>query len=332
MVPSLPTGLTGALDTLLDKLVVPGYSALGPVVRRAWWAADAEPFTGDRHVVVTGASSGLGAATAAGLARLGATVHLVGRSASRLEAAAAEVRRTVPDARLVVRECDVSDLDSARGLVAALQDDLVSLHGLVHCAGIIPERRSTTAQGHELALATHVLGPFVITTGLRPLLHADGDARVVWVSSGGMYPVPAVPGDLQFSQGTYKGVTAYARTKRMQVAVAEELARAWSDPDDAVVHSMHPGWADTPGVSGSIPGFARLTRAILRSPAQGADTIVWLTAAAAAGERSGLFWHDRLPRSTHYLPVQHDDPATRARLWALCRDAAGGLPRSPARS
>ncbi|GAB2916379.1 SDR family oxidoreductase [Rhodococcus aerolatus] len=326
MPPSLPRRLTGTLDTVLDKLVVPGYSALGPAVRRAWWAPDAEPFTGDRHVVVTGASSGLGAATAAGLARLGATVHLVGRTASRLEDAAAVVRRQVPDARLVVRECDVSDLDAARGLVAALQDDLVSLHGLVHCAGIIPERRTTTAQGHELALATHVLGPFVLTVGLRPLLHADGDARVVWVSSGGMYPVPAVPADLQYVQGDYKGVTAYARTKRMQVAVVEQLAEAFTDADDPVVHSMHPGWADTPGVSGSIPGFARLTKAILRSPAQGADTIVWLCAARQAGERSGLFWHDRRPRATHYLPVQHDDPTTRARLWRLCRDAAGGRP------
>lgn len=326
MAPSLPSRLTGTLDTVLDKLVVPGYSALGPVLRQAWWAPDAAALVGDRHVVVTGASSGLGAATAVGLARLGATVHLVGRTASRLEDAAARVREQVPGARLVVRECDVSDLGSVRGLVAALESDLVSLHALVHCAGIIPTERATTAQGHELALATHVLGPFALTVGLRPLLRADGDARVVWVSSGGMYPVPAVPRDLEYAEGQYKGVTAYARTKRMQVAVAEQLARAFRDATDPAVHAMHPGWADTPGVTGSIPGFARLTRAILRSPEQGADTIVWLAASPETGRRSGLFWHDRRPRATHFLPTQHDDTTARRALWDACCEAAGGRP------
>lgn len=320
---TLRTTLTTALDTALDKLVVPGFSALGPRLRRHWWPVDAAPFTGERDVVVTGASSGLGRATAVGLAALGARVHLVGHSASRLEAAAVTIRNQVPRAQLAVRECDISDLDAVRALVTALDDELPALHALVHCAGLIPARRSTSAQGHELAFATHVLGPFALTVGLRTLLAADGDARVVWVSSGGMYPVPAVTRDLEYTAGAYRGVTAYARTKRMQVALAELLADEFTRPTDPVVHAMHPGWAATPGVSGSIPGFASVTATILRTAEEGADTIVWLAAAAEPGRSSGLFWHDRRTRSAQFTPLTHDDPGARTELWRRCVAATG---------
>jgi dehydrogenase/reductase SDR family protein 12 len=88
------------------------------------------------------------------------------------------------------------------------------------------------------------------------------------------------------------------------------------------VHAMHPGWADTPGVTGSIPGFAKVTSTVLRSAEQGADTIVWLAAAAEPARTTGLFWHDRRPRSTQYLPLLHDDPAARARLFETCAQVA----------
>lgn len=315
----VPNLVTDALDTVLDKLVVPGYSALGPALRKRWWAADPTPFPQPVDVVITGASSGLGRAAAEGLAALGATVHLVGRSTERLQASADVIRRSVPDAQLVLRECDVSDLTEAHRLADELERDLDALHGLVHCAGLIPDKRVLTPQGHELALATHVLGPFTLTTRLRPLLR---DGRVVFVASGGMYPVRAVPTDLEFTGGDYSGVTAYARTKRMQVAVSEMLAERFTGPADPVVHAMHPGWADTPGVSSSIPGFAKVTATVLRTPEQGADTIVWLTAAAEPARSTGRFWHDRRTRSPQFLPGAPDDTAARDKLLQLCEHSA----------
>src|SRR4051812_18417502 len=102
---------TRAADTVLDRLVVPGYSLIGPRVRKRWWPADPAPGSlRERHVIVTGASSGLGTATARGLADLGATVHLVGRTVERLDTAADAIRAAVPHADLVVDVCDVSDL------------------------------------------------------------------------------------------------------------------------------------------------------------------------------------------------------------------------------
>lgn len=303
---------TSGLDNLLDVLVVPGFSSIGPALRRHWWAPDAGPFTGKPDVVVTGAGSGLGEATAAGLAALGARVHLVGRNADRLMGAAARIRKDLPTADLVVHEADVSNLDSVRVLGTELGHG--PIHAVIHNAGVIPPKRTLSAQGHEMAFATHVLGPLALTFALRERLQADKDGRVIWVSSGGMYSAPLVR-DLEFSTGEYKGVRAYARTKRMQVVLAELLAEHFADPNDPVVHSMHPGWAATPGVTGSIPGFAKLTKPILRTAASGADTAVWLAAADLPEHSSGGFWHDRRVRSTHFLPWQHDDPGLRDHLW-----------------
>ena len=320
---SLLSPLASLADTALDKLVIPGYSKIGPWLRKNWWPADPAPFGRPVDIVVTGGSSGIGAATAAGLTALGARVHLVGRKLDRLQSSAAKIRLKQPDAELVSHECDIGDLDSVREFTRQLLGELDSLHGLVHCAGIMPPERKETGQGHELAFATHVLGPYLVTKGLRPLLQADGDGRVVFVSSGGMYTA-GLETDLEYTSGEYKGVRAYARTKRMQVVLTEKLGTAFSGPDDPVVHSMHPGWVNTPGVSDSIPGFGKVAGPVLRSPELGADTIVWLLASPEAAQSTGLFWCDRRPRATHYLPWQQDDPAARAHLWQACLDTEAG--------
>ncbi|MET3805904.1 NAD(P)-dependent dehydrogenase (short-subunit alcohol dehydrogenase family) [Nakamurella sp. UYEF19] len=314
-------GAYAVLDDVLDLLVVPGYSAIGPGLRKRWWPADAAHFDGKLDIVVTGGSSGIGEAAASSLAALGARIHLVGRKAGRLEDSAGRIRKAVPAADLVVHEADISDLDAVRSLAADLDGSVDSVRALIHCAGLIPPERALSAQGHEMALATHVLGPFLLTHLLRARMRADGDARVIWVSSGGMYSSPLVR-DLEFTDGPYKGIRAYARTKRMQVTMAELLGERWPDDRDPVVHSMHPGWAATPGVTGSIATFAKVTRPILRTPEQGADTIVWLAAAAGPtgpSATTGQFWHDRRVRPTYYLRWQHDDPAARAHLWERCQ-------------
>lgn len=313
--------VAGVVDAAMDRAVVPGYSRIGSSVRRRFWAADPPPFPAPIDIVVTGGSSGLGAATARRLAELGARVHLVGRSAHRLDASATEIRHTAPGADLVIHECDISDLDAVAALVTTLTEQVTSIHALVHCAGVMPPQRTETPQKHELAFATHVLGPVALTMGLRQLF--DAGSRVVFVSSGGMYPVPLQTTDIEFTRGEYSGLTAYARTKRMQVVVTEQLAERFTEPDDPVVHSMHPGWADTPGVTDSIPLFGSVMKPILRTADDGADTIVWLSASDDALASSGLFWHDRKPRPTHYPSWRKDSPQAREALWDAVVRATG---------
>jgi len=162
-----------------------------------------------------------------------------------------------------------------------------------------------------------VLGPHLLTAELRPLLLADSDARVVFVSSGGMYTSRLRVDDPEFREGEFDGTTAYARTKRMQVTLAELWAKRFAGLGVAV-HSMHPGWADTPGITDSLPRFARVLGPILRSAEEGADTAVWLLACEVAGRTSGLFWHDRRPRPTSYLPFTRPTEHDAERLWDYC--------------
>jgi NAD(P)-dependent dehydrogenase (short-subunit alcohol dehydrogenase family) len=128
--------------------------------------------------------------------------------------------------------------------------------------------------------------------------------------------------DLQSTRKEYKGSIAYARAKRGQVILTELWAERLAD-DGVVVHAMHPGWADTPGVEESLPIFRRVTKPFLRTPEQGADTIVWLAASEVAAETSGKFWLDRRPRSTHRLRSTVEAVDDRQGLWDALNDLAG---------
>lgn len=309
-------------DRVLDRSVVGGYSKLGYAVRRRFWPADPpEGALAGRAVLVTGAGAGLGRATAAGLARLGATVHLLVRRTEKGERARDAIAEEVPGADVRVEICDVSDLSAVRAFAADFGSRVPRLHALVHNAGVLPPERTESVDGHELTLATHVLGPCLMTRLLEDQLAADGDARVVFVSSGGMYTQPLRIDDPEYVQGEYNGSKAYARTKRMQVVLAELLAARV--PAGVRVHSMHPGWASTPGITESLPRFSAVLSRALRSAEEGADTVVWLCAADEPGRTSGLFWHDRRTRPTAYLPGRKADDAERARLWTFVSEAIG---------
>lgn len=314
--------LAPVLDIALDRTIVAGWSRLGFLLRSRSWTGDrADPAPGalrGRVAVVTGASAGLGLATATGLARLGATVHLVVRDEQRGERARAAVAAAVPGAGLHVTRCDLSSLaDVARAApaIAAARP-----HALVHNAGVLPPRRTMTAEGHELAMATHVLGPFLLTALVAGAMPPGG--RVLFVSSGGMYAQRLTLDDVGSEQDPYRGTATYARTKRMQVVLAGLWAQRLRDAGVSV-HSLHPGWADTPGLAGSLPRFDRLISGLLRTPQEGADTAVWLAAAPAAAIGSGLFWQDRRPRREHYVPWTRETPTDRARLWSLCEHLTG---------
>lgn len=311
------------LDQFLDRTVVLGYTKVGAAVRRAWWPADPPPGAlAGKVVAVTGANSGLGKATALGAARLGAEVRMLCRDVGRGEAARSEILAAVPGAALRVHRCDVSDLATLPDVAAGLRAEVPRLHALVHNAGVLPPDRAESAQGHELTYATHVLGPHVLTHELRDLLAADGDARVVFVTSGGMYTAPLDLEDLELTHTAYSGTRAYARTKRMQVHLAEEWARELA-PEGVSVQSAHPGWAGTPGLAESLPGFSRLVRPLLRSAASGADTTVWLLAAPEGHATTGLLWHDRAPRPTSYLSRTRPGPGEVRRLWETVVETTG---------
>lgn len=323
---SLSSGVPQILDAVVDRAVVPGYSRFGIALRGRFWADD-DPRAGalsGKTAMVTGANSGIGKATAKALARLGAMVLLTVRNRERGEQARDEILGAVPDAQVWVEVCDMSNLGAVRAFAADLVNRVPRLDVLVHNAGVLPESRSETPDGHEITLATHVLGPILLTETLLPILGIGGDTRITFVSSGGMYTQSIQVDDPEYRQGDYRGAVAYAGTKRMQVALTPILARRWAE-QNVSVYSMHPGWVATPGVAASLPGFQRLTAPILRSPAQGADTVVWL-AATTDTPKPGCFYHDRRPRPEYYLPARRDNEAAAQELWTFCAEAVGISP------
>lgn len=315
-------GSAGVVDAALDRSVVLGFSRIGHAVRRRLpWPAD--PPAGSlrgRHVAVTGATSGLGAATAAGLLRLGATVHLVVRDPDKAAGVRKELVAEVPGGTVDIHRCDVADLDDVRRFAADFTARVPRLDVLVHNAGALPPTRSESPHGHELTMALHVLGPVLMTELLLPSLSGH-EARVVLVTSGGMYAQRLREDDPEYHDGTYSGTTAYARSKRAQVELLPVLQERWGAAG-VRVYATHPGWAATPGVVESLPTFHTLTRPILRDAASGADTTVWLAAEEPPPSGGGL-WHDRRPRPTHFRRGTRTGPQATARMWQWVSEQTG---------
>lgn len=320
-----PMDLRNVVDDLLEVTIVGSFSSIGSAVRsrlHRWRPPAADALRG-ATVLVTGPTSGLGREAAGTFARLGARVILVGRSRDRLSAVRDALVHEHREDRFPIV---VADLSSLADVAAAAEHILATesrLDVLLDNAGAIHAARTETVDGLEATFATMVVGPFALVSGLLPLLRATPGSRVINVTSGGMYAQRLLLDDLQWVSGEpWNGTKAYARAKRAGVALVREWARRI--PADAVRFvTMHPGWADTPGVSAALPGFARVMRPILRSPEQGVDTAIWLATQPADALESGRLYHDRRTRPFDRLPSTRLDASERRRLW----DAVVGLAR-----
>ena len=305
------------LSNALDAAVVPGFSKIGYAIRKRlgnWQPISSFDLRG-KTVVITGPTSGLGEQVARQLALTGANLVLVARNEEKCARVINEIAPLCTGSKPVFVRAEMGDLESVRSACAAIQQQCTHIDVLIHNAGALLNTRQVSPQGIEQTIASHVVGPFLMTTLLLPLMNGG---RVVTVSSGGMYSsgLPAFDkGEtLEMPAHKYGGSKQYAIAKRAQVT----LTKMWSkrEPQTEFV-SMHPGWADTPGVQESIPGFRRVTAPILRSASEGADTIAWLAAVNPLPGASGTFWSDREIRTTHKTPQSKklDTEVNRQSLW-----------------
>jgi len=245
-----------------------------------------------KNCVVTGANSGIGYATAEGLASRGANVYIVCRSKERGEAARSKIQSMTGNESVYLEVCDLSSVNEIKSFASRFTTKDVPIHVLVNNAGLLEHNRTSTSEGHELNFAVNVLGTYTMTELMLPLLEkAAPDSRVITVSSGGMYTTPLTD-DLQFSRGSFDGVEQYSRNKRIQVALTEKWAETYKEKGIGF-YSMHPGWAETPGVAKSLPGFSKSLSGKLRTSDQGADTVIWLALMRKEKLLSGAFYFDR---------------------------------------
>ena len=330
------SGWRSTIDRALEASVVGSFTRIGHAVRRRTERWDDLATSGEgRHVLVTGGNSGIGFATARALLARGAHVTITTRDLARGQQARSALLEDLEavDGRLDVELLDLDRLDSVRALAGRLEGR-APLDVVVHNAGAMFPERSVTEDGLERTWQVHAVAPFLLTMLLVPMLAARPDPRVVWVSSGGMYTERLVVRRVD-SPGGYRPSVAYARAKRAQVELVTELHRRLGDRTGIAFHAMHPGWARTPGVATSLPTFNRIVGPLLRTPEQGADTIVHLALAPGTGgvddpTAGGRFWADRRPRPAHRLARTVCDASERELLWErLMTDAGIERPSGP---
>lgn len=251
-----------------------------------------------KNCVVTGANSGIGFSTAEGLASRGATVYMVCRSKERGEAALAKIQSNTSNPNVHLEICDMSSVGEVKAFASRFSSDHKPLHVLVNNAGILEHKRVITSEGLELNFAVNVASTYALTELMIPLLEkAAPDARVITVSSGGMYTSPLTK-DFQFSESKFDGTEQYARNKRLQVALTEKWAETYGNKGIGF-YSMHPGWAETPGVAKSLPEFSEKLAGKLRTSEEGADTVIWLALQPKEKLVSGAFYFDRAEAPKH---------------------------------
>ena len=310
------------ISNVLDALIVPGFSRIGYISRSRlnnWEDVSTFDLAG-KVIVITGPTSGLGAECVRTLAPTGAQLVLVARNAEKCAAIIDSVASLCTGPQPVCVVAEMGDLASVKNAGQSIAAQFPQVHALVHNAGALLNTRELSPQRTEQTIASHVLGPHLLTTLLLPQLHA-AQGRVITVSSGGMYSaeLPMIgPGrTLEMREDAYNGSKQYAIAKRAQVTLNE----MWAEKERSIhFDAMHPGWADTPGVQESIPKFRQITKPILRSLKQGSDTISWLAAVQPIPGASGSFWSDREIRSIHKIPTtkRSDTRDARTNLWNWC--------------
>lgn len=320
------------IDGAMELAIVPSFSRIGPALRRRLysWTEPAAGMLAGRTALVTGPTSGLGRKTATKLAQLGARVVLAGRDQTRLSQVRDELAAWTGEDRYPTVVVDMSSLRSVRRAVEQIRATELRLDVLVDNAGAIYPQRTETAEGIERTLAVLVVGPYALTSGLLPLLSATPGARVISVTSGGMYTQAAHLDDLAWRMRPFSGPRAYAQGKRIQVALVREWARRFAQSGIAF-NAMHPGWADTPGLAESLPGFSRVMRPLLRTAAEGTDTIVWLATDPTVRPPGGCLYLDRRARPFDRMPQTRLSAADRQDLWDEISELAGLNPAIPTR-
>ena len=311
-------------DAALEATVVGSFSRIGFAARRALFDWDSEPIVdmAGRVVLITGATGGLGLAAATALAQRNAELWIVGRDPLRTETARRAIASVAPHSSVTTAVADLAALDEVRNLADRVRRSTPRLDVLIHNAGALTHDLRYTADGLELTAQVHVVAPFLLTAALLPVLQAAPAARVITVSSGGMYTQHLDLDALAAPRTPFNGTRAYANAKRAQVVLNESWSKH-ARASGVVFHAMHPGWADTPGVRESLPRFHALMGPLLRTPSQGADTMVWLASDPRALDTSGRFWLDRRPRAVAPLPGTSTSDADAERCWQWCVDRTG---------
>jgi NAD(P)-dependent dehydrogenase (short-subunit alcohol dehydrogenase family) len=267
---------------------------------------------GGKVALVTGGTSGIGKATAMALTAMGADVVVVGRDRERGERAAEEIRAQT-GGRVDLALADLSSQAEVRNLAEEFRRRYDRLDVLVNNAGLVQSTRTETVDGLESTFAINHLAPFLLTNLLLDLLKQSAPSRVVTVSSEAERWGNLDVDDLQ-SKKSYRGFPVYGMTKLANIMFTYELAERL-EGTGVTATCMHPGAVNTrfgTDNRGPMTILFRAFKPFMRTPEQGADTVIWLASSPEVEGLSGRYYSDRKPLEPKKIA---NDPAARRRLW-----------------
>jgi NAD(P)-dependent dehydrogenase (short-subunit alcohol dehydrogenase family) len=262
--------------------------------------------------VVTGATGGIGGATARGLAERGAEVVLLVRDRARGEALREAIARATGNDAVRLVLADLSRQAEVRRAAAEIAAAHPRVDVLVNNAAVYTARRGETADGIETQWAVNHLAPFLLTTLLLEPLRAAGRARVVTVSSEA-HRGARIPWDDMAMRRRYFGWRAYGVTKLANLLFTRELARRLAGTGVAA-HALHPGVVYTELLARGFPPV-RLFKRFLKTPEEGARTPVFVATAPEVEAQTGRYWIDERPAEPS-ARAQSDEDARRLWEWS----------------
>ncbi len=274
-----------------------------------------------KTVVITGGTSGIGQVAAETLAKMGARVVLVARSANRGGAAISRLREIAPDANHSVYYGDLSRLAEIRRVGKEIAAAETRIDVLLNNAGAMFGERQVTEDGLELTFATNHLSYFVMTHLLSERLITSAPSRVINTSSHAHYRGIMDFENLQYEQD-YKAFPAYSRSKLCNVLFTRVLARRLAGTG-VTANSLHPGFVNTrfgDESGGSMARIIGLMKIFAISPKKGAETIIYLASSHDEAKSNGLYFYKCKPVEPSKLA---QDDAVADRLWQLTAKFAG---------
>ncbi len=276
--------------------------------------------------LITGASSGIGEASAIGLARKGASLVLLCRDRGRGEAAVARIKSRTGAVDIELLIADLSSQSQIRAAAAQFLDSGRKLHVLLNNAGLIIRQRTVTGDGIETTFAVNHLAYFLLTNLLLARLRESAPARIVSVSSA-LHKRGYGDGRIAFDdlggETAYSGYKAYGQSKLANILFTRELARRL-DGTGVTANALHPGVVATGFAGNNRSALWRIARATYRpfslSPERGARTSVWLATDPALATVTGRYFHNCKQRQP--APQARNDEDA-ARLWRISEQMTG---------
>ncbi len=283
--------------------------------------SSSQPMQG-KVCLITGANSGIGKATALGLAKLGATVVLVSRDRVRGEQAQREIQEQSRNPHTDLLIADLSSQQSIRQLADDFKRRYSQLHVLINNAGVFQLRKHLTVDGLDMVFAVNQLAPFLLTNLLLDVIKASAPARIVNVSSGSHEANYLRLDDLQ-SEKHYRPMRAYGQSKLAMVLFTYELARRL-EGTGVTANCLHPGFVATNIAQRGMPLIVRLLAKPIFlfgiSPEEGAKTSLYLASSPDVEGITGKYFVKSIPRQS--APLTHD-ASLQHKLWQVCSVMTG---------